>query len=235
MRKTVFFIVFLSATCCVYAQQTYSDSSASAELVKQMYAVQRGKELPLYNGIQYSPYNVTIEGIPFFRTTEWQKGSVLYEGIRYDNISMKYELVRDQLIITPDETGGMQIALFSPRVKEFSFSGDKFVRLDNVPSLDRGFYQQLAGGKVTAFARKTRLIDEKAEITGMYRKFVDKTRYYILKNDKYYLIKNKSDLLSVLKEHKDGIQQLLATKDLNYRRNQEETITAAVEFYNQAN
>jgi hypothetical protein len=141
-------------------------------------------------------------------------------------------------VITPSETGGLYIALFSPRVQEFSFAGLKFVRFHKVKHgevPEEGFYQQLAGGKATALVRTKKTIDERVESSGIYRKFVQQTRYYILKEGKFYAIKNKSDLLNALRERKNEVQQLLDKEELNYRKNPELTITAATEFYNKAN
>lgn len=149
---------------------------------------------------------------------------------------MKYDLVKDQLIVQSQETGGVNIALFSPRVKEFKFSGSTFIYFNkekNKSSLPEGFYQRLAQGKLTAFAKSNKIITETIVGVTLYRKFEESKKYFILKNDQYYSIANKRDLLNVLREHRKEIQDLLSAQNLNFRTAPQATIIAAVELYNQ--
>jgi hypothetical protein len=243
MRNTIVFFAFFLFIYSVNAQG-YADTSGSGELkqenlIRHMYDAHRGNESAIYNGAYYYPYSSAIEGMPFFRSPDWNKGNVIYDGVLYENILMRLDLVKEQLIITPSEESGVSIALFSPRVKEFSYSGLKFVRLskswDETFPLDEGFYLELGRGKATAYARSIKLIEENVETSGIYRKFIEKNRYYVLKNGTYYSIKNKNDLLNVLKDRKSEIQQLLDRSNVKYKSNQELSIATAVTLYNQAN
>ena len=234
MRKLLAYTSFLFITDSLTAQQNTPDTATVPGIVKHVYLTQRNKDLPLYNGIQYVPEPFRIEGIPFIVSEEWQKGYVVYDDVLYENILMKYDQSKDQLVITPDMQGGMFIVLFSPRVKEFSFDGYKFVNMaDGMP--EKGYYQQLVSGKVDVFARKTKYINEKIEPTGITRTYIEKTRYYILKDGKYNTIKNKNDLLSVLRESRPAIEEALKQKNLRYRDAPEQNITTAAELYNKAN
>lgn len=237
MRIVFILLACISWLCCLNAQGNQTDSTQPG-FIRNLYNASRAHDLAIYNGVQFYPYPASIEGISFLETSDWQRGSIIHEDISYNNILMKYDLVKDQVIVTPEETGGLFIALYSPRVKEFSFSGMNFVRLtkeNNGSSLDEGFYQVLAKGKATAFMRKTKFIEEKVETSGVYRKFIQQTRYYILVDGKYKTIKNKKDLLNALQAHRNEIQQELSRNKLNFKRNTERAIATAVEFYNQAN
>ncbi|MEO5564951.1 MAG: hypothetical protein ABIR18_16005, partial [Chitinophagaceae bacterium] len=160
------------------------------------------------------------------------------EDVQYDNIFIKYDLVADQVIITPNDQGGLFIALFSPRVKEFSFSGMKIVRFTKTnfgAGMPEGFYQELATGKVKAYTKTMKFLEEKVDITGISRRFDQRVRHYIFKDGKYHVIRNKKTLLSVLKEHKREVQQYLGSLKMKYKYNPEQNITAAVNIYNQSN
>ena len=151
---------------------------------------------------------------------------------------MKYDLVTDQLIVTPNYDGGLFMALFSPRVKEFTFGGNRFVRLTRELTdgdLSDGFYQVLTSGKVTAIARTQKFIEEKVDITGISRWFEMKTRYYMLKDGKYKMIRSKNDLTGLLKEHRREVNQALSNLKLKYRKNAQQNIIAATDAYNQSN
>lgn len=237
MTKASLFIAFLiSIIKGLSAQQVAADSSVTTDYIRNLYDTYRGNELPIYTGIQFYGYSPVIEGIPFFQSAAWQKGMLEYEGVAYQSVFMKYDLVRDEVVITADKNAGISIVPFSPRISRFSFSGSTFVRLGKYSdgsSLPDGFYQQLAQGKVTAYAKKTKLIREVVSVGAISQFFEDKVKYYVLRDGVYHTIKNAGDLWSLLKEYKKEIQQYLASSNLKYRNDPERTIVAAVEFYNQ--
>ena len=236
----VFVALLMLTTFGVEAQENFADSALLTKLheTRKAYDKERGNQLAIYNGIQHYPYSPSIEGIAYFQADEWKKGSVVFSDISYEDIFMKYDLVTDQLIVTPNYDGGLFIALFSPRVKEFSFGGKRFVRLTRESTngeLADGFYQVLSSGKVTAIARTQKVIEEKVDITGISRWFEMKTRYYLLKDGKYKLIRNKNDLTNLLKEHRREVNQALSNLKLKFRKNAEQNIIAATDAYNQSN
>jgi hypothetical protein len=236
----VFVAFLLLTTCGVRAQKNFVDSSLLSKLhdTRRAYDKERGNQLAVYNGIQHYPYSPAIDGIAYFQEDQWKKGNVVFSDILYEDILMKYDLVKDQLIITPNFDGGLFIALFSPRVKEFAFGGNRFVRLTRESTngeMADGFYQVLSTGKLTAFARTQKFIEEKVDITGISRWFEMKTRYFMLKDGKYKMIRNKNDLMNLLKEHRKEVNQALSNLKLKYRKNMQQNIVAATDAYNQSN
>jgi hypothetical protein len=236
----VFVAFLLLTTCGVQAQENFDDSSLVSKLhdTRRAYDRERGNQLAVFNGIQHYPYAPTIEGIAYFQADEWKRGSVVFSDILYEDIFMKYDLVTDQLIVTPNYDGGLFMSLFSPRVKEFTFDGNRFVRLTRESTngeLSDGFYQVLSTGKVTAVAKTQKFIEEKVDITGISRWFEIKTRYYMLKDGKYKIIRSKNDLTNLLKEHRKEVNQALSNLKLRYRKNAQQNIVAATNAYNQSN
>jgi hypothetical protein len=236
----VFVAFLLLTTCGAQAQESFADSSLLLKVhdTRRTYDKERGNQLAIYNGVQHYPYSPSIDGIAYFQADEWKKGSVIFSDILYEEIFMKYDLVTDQLIVTPNYDGGLFMALYSPRVKEFTFGGNRFVRLTRESTdgeLSDGFYQVLSSGKVTAIARTQKYIEEKVDITGISRWFEMKTRYYMLKDGKYKLIRSKNDLTGLLKEHRREVNQALSNLKLKYRKNVQQNIVAATDAYNQSN
>jgi hypothetical protein len=240
MAKYIFAFIFLFAVYSVYAQHYAADSAftnGNSYYARHLYFTQRGEESAIYNGIHHDGYSTSIEGYAYFQSPGWQKGSVVYDNILYENILMKYDLLRDQLIVTPKEQSGMYIGLFSPRVERFSFSTFNFIRIgktDEKTSPGPGFYQQLSYGKLTVLTRKTKVITERIEGNAFLHKFEETAKYYLLKDGIYYPAKSKKDILAVVKERKKEIQQFLSKNKLNYRKHREKTLVAVAEFYNQS-
>lgn len=222
------------------AQEKYPASvtdtlTEPADFARNFYYGQRGNEAAIYNGALHYAYFSSIEGIAYFNSADWQKGSVVYEGIRYQNILMKYDLVKDQLVVAQSESGGLPISLNSFRVSEFSFLNYQFIRVDTEnpgQELRAGFYRLLSAGKVLALARTEKTISERIVDNKVVQRFETKTRYYISRGDQYYKIKNKNDLFRILDDHKNELHGFIRENKLNYRKIPERTITEAVNFYN---
>jgi hypothetical protein len=240
MPKHSFAFLLLFAVYTLQAQQNFIDTGApggDTSYAKQLYFTQRAEELTIYNGVLHIGYSPSIEGQAYFESSAWQKGFVIYDNVRYENIIMKYDLLNDQLIVTPKGQGGMFIGLLSPRVKQFSFSTFTFIYIDKTKKntfSSPGFYQQLILGKLTVLAKRSKVINEKIEGVTLFRKFQERVKYYLLKGDEWYTVKRKKDILNIVKDRKKEIQKFLSKNKLNYRKDQEKTLIALAEFYNQS-
>jgi hypothetical protein len=129
----------------------------------------------------------------------------------------------------------MPIALYSPRISRFSFSGYTFVWINRQTdvSLPEGFYRQLVTGKVTVMSRTNKIISERIVDNMIARKFEEKTLYYIFRDGKYFQIGNQKHLVQVLKDRKKEVKRFIKDKKMIYHDNPEEMIVSVVSFYNQ--
>jgi len=221
-----------------FAQQYYNDSaivSGAAEYAKLYYKQKRGKEAAIYNGVLHHGYPSFIEGIAYFLADNWEQGRIIYDNILYEDISMKYDLLTDQVVIVSKEKGSVPLSLYSPRVKEFSFAGLKFIHSNEVSgmaSLQEGIYQELVKGRASAYCRSEKIIWERISGDKLLRSFEEKKRYYIIKDNRSYLITKKKDLLNALKDQKKIVQDVLKSKRMKFRKNIKEIIIAVTESYN---
>jgi hypothetical protein len=223
----------------LYAQTGDIDSTSlrATAYTRHLYETRRNIELPLYNGLRHQLYPSSIEGNPYFLSKDWYKGTVVYDNVLYHDITMRFDQVKEELVITNDESSGIFVSLFSPRVKEFTFAGSRFVRLihDSLgkSSLRTGIYQELVTGKLTALVRTIKEIDEKIEGTTLFRIIDEENRYYVLVDGVYHPIRNQGDLMDMVKERRKEVQQYLSKSQLKFRREPKETIIAVIQFYNQ--
>lgn len=237
MGKLIFSVAFICSFFELRAQQQNTDTllTGSAGYAKHLYDGKRANESAIYTGVQFYPYSPTIEGIAFFDNPEWQTGWVIYDHVRYDSIVMKLDLVKEQVVVSPDRQGGLYISLFSPRVSQFVIGGMKFLRL-GVPGdgtgLPEGFYQVLAQGKLTAYARKTKYIFERVIDRSIVRSFESVFKYYVLKDGIYHHIRKADDLFDLVKDRKKEVQKALSSKGIKFRKNPEGAIITAIELYN---
>ena len=240
MRKPLLLILLLSFYSALYAQgdnsSAFTNLADTENFLKNLYNSRLSHELPLNNGKFHYAYSRAIEGSPYFKYDDWQSGSVVYDAILYENVMMKYDLVKDVLVIRTREAGGLYISLFSPRVESFSFSGYTFIYLGQDaanPGMPAGFYLQLVKGKVTAVSKATKIITEEIVSMSVKREFEEKNSYYILKNNQYSPVYKKSGLFGILREHRKEIQDLLSKQRLKFKKDPQATIITAVNVYNQ--
>lgn len=226
-------LISISGKC-----QTYYDDSvlaaSSSRYVIDFYNKARHDFNPLYNGLVHYAYPTMDEGNPYFSGANWYKGSVIYEDIFYDSVLMKYDLIKDQLIVIAQENNRLPLELFSPRVKEFSYNGLKFIFIpsNSELSLKHGFYQQLSNGKVMALCRTENTIEEVFVGDHLVRRITQRKRYYIIDNNSYHSINKQKDLMEALKKHRPQVSDLLKVKKLKFKKNKQAVITAATDLYN---
>lgn len=233
MKKIAVFILFFSffdasaqPSRSIDSRLAFSDSAAN------LYFISQGGTSALYNGRLFYGYP-TIKGHAYYPEEGWQIGSVLYDGTWYHDVTLMFDIYKDEVVILHPNT--TPLCLFSERVQKFYFRGLTFVRLsaskDHVPK--SGFYQQLVEGNITIFSRRLKVIEEKIENLEIERNFISTYQYYALKDGIYYQIGKKKSLLNLLKDSRQNILQYLKEQKLKYKDDKEKAITQVAQFYNQ--
>ncbi|TPG63539.1 hypothetical protein [Hymenobacter nivis] len=112
----------------------------------------------LYDGPEYVDYTTPgTRGHQFFGGPAPQAGTVQYRGGAFDNVLMRYDLLRDQpVLLYPGE--GATVALVAGKVAGFTLGPHRFVRVAGGDSLaagalPAGFYELLVDGPVRLLAR----------------------------------------------------------------------------------
>ncbi len=101
----------------------------------------------LFNGIQYTEQYRTInEKHKFFEKSEFQLGSVVYNGQFYDQTTLKYNLDTDQLLLNIGYNYKFPtLILLKSKVEGFRIGESHFVHIENKSDETEmeGFYQVL--------------------------------------------------------------------------------------------
>jgi hypothetical protein len=94
-----------------------------------------------------------------------------------------------------------------------------------------GYYDVLAAGKITLLARRTKQIQTIARQV-IETEVLNKDHYYIKRNNSYITVNTRRGFLNELADKKKEIQQFIKQNKLNYRKDRENTMIKAVEYYN---
>jgi hypothetical protein len=192
-----------------------------------------GTQAGLYNGIEHVRYLPIIIGIPYYQVDDWQNATIEYNSILYKDVPVRYDLVKDQLIVS-HPNGYQSFYLFTPWVKSFTLGGSLFVNLpkDSAGGAPApGFYQVLHRGPLTVLAKRSRKIQQRS--TDARLEFVTTDKYYILKEGIYYAIRNQADLLTLVGDRKGEARKALRQQGIRFRSLPEAAILTVAEFYNQ--
>lgn len=188
----------------------------------------------LYQGRIYQRHPAGIEGSPGFKDLAFVSGgTVVYDGIRYADVILLYDVVKDELIILhPD--GTTSIALVKPFVAEFTISGDTLVNVvRSEGGLDAGYYQRLlAIPSGTCLVKRQKKISHFASATERRSTFVESNRYFIrpLGNPLFHEIKGQSALLKHFKSQRKQLRSLLFEHRVRFREQPEEAIRLVLNY-----
>ncbi len=192
--------------------------------------------LLLYKGPEYYNYAPTIaNGHPFFLTGDFQTGRVVYENVLYENVPLLYDIVQDELILEHYD-GFYKIQLNKADVSAFSMNGHSFIHLktgNQGSTTPAGFYEVLYQGKTSLYARRTKSIRERNVQVQVVRDAKSSDQYFIQTASGLLAIKNLKAALKIMDSHADAIRQHLKSRDLNYKRDPQQTLIEAVKYYDQ--
>jgi hypothetical protein len=229
MRKELLLVVLCCLSQTVFAQT----DSLSQDAVYDSRIASKASD-PVFNGREHPGYHPAIQGIAYYVTDEWQKGKLVYQHIEYTDIYLKYDLVADELVVR-HLNGITGVILFTPRIQSFSLRDKIFIYLRPLEGsgLKPGIYEEIRKGKLSLYAKRSTLINESIVGNVLERKFVDNTRFYVLKDGHYYIIKKQKDLMELLDGKKAEINARMKSSGIKYRYNRELALSKIVENYNQ--
>ena len=239
LRYGYIYFSFLAqfSSSLISAQSLQDDSSFTSIAVNnaiEVYHQQLNQGPGLYNGPEYNNYSFRFEeGSPYFGNSDYVSGSVLYDSVLYHDIYMKYDELKDVLIIRKDNNA---IQLLNEKISFFKIGGHSFTRLvkDNHSKdlVITGFYEELYANHVAVYKKVIKSIMEKADMTnGILRSIDQKTYFYLHTNNEYILIKTKGDLIDALPIHKKEIRKFIDSGSMSFKKDPAGFIAEVATYY----
>jgi hypothetical protein len=196
-----------------------------------------GDQAAKFNGSQYQGYTVSFsDGHPYFKNNLLANGSIIYDGVQFENIKLLYDEVAD-CVVLQDSTH--RIKLVNERLSAFSLQESNFeylIKKDNSPLHSTGFYEVLSKGKTNLYKKETKkIIDKFSNANELAVLFEIHHYYYIQRGDKFFEIKKKKDLFKMLSDQEKEITKYITDEHLNYRKAKDIMLTKVIDYYNQLN
>lgn len=225
----VFLCALATAQDSISVNQFVSEARSNA--VKSYYKF-TGNQARLYNGTDHTGYLSSIKGLAYYVNDTLANGSVVYDGLLYDNVPMLYDVYKNEVVIL--HFSGLKISLLSEKLKEFDFRGHHFIRLvyDSLAksTVPTGFYDLVYRGDFTMMIRWNKRLEEKVT-DEVIREFVNDDRYYIVRDGVYLNFKGQHGLLSVFKDHAAAVRRYLKKNGIKFRFTPELAIVEASKYY----
>jgi hypothetical protein len=223
--------------CISYAQNSLQDSITNSQTTNNVVALYRNtmkENLRLYNGNEYLFSGHNTKGFPYFKSADILNGSVYYDNNLYDNVSMYYDLVNDELIIN-DYTQNFPIKLITDKIKYFIIDGNKFINSNNDDSFPiastKGFYEELYRNKTIAFAKKQKVVTVRTSTEGSDFSYKEFDYYFVYYNNNIYKVTNEKSLLNVFKKRKTELRKFINTRKINFKKNFEEALVSTTQYF----
>jgi hypothetical protein len=237
------FILFQIPCCILFFESSRSqslqpDSTAYFDRIHaaiRSYEQFTGTQSRLYNGIEYLAYQYPATGIPFFGTAEWSLGSISYDGETFNQVSMLYDLLRDQLVILYFDSAS-RIVLRPELISWFKIQGHNFIRIngDSTRGVRDGFYDQLYAGPHEVLARRSKSVQESISGIVLTRTFEPSVHHYILFGNSFQPVNTKRSVLSLFQDKKKELRAYLRKNHIHFHRDPDLAITMMAQYYDQS-
>lgn len=189
----------------------------------------------LYNGVEYEYFGRGATGNPFFMVDTFQNGSVFYDGILYEDVPLRLDLVNDVLLIKYLKDNNT-VQLIKSKVVYFSMPGHTFIRVDagvENKSEPQGFCELLYRGKdVLVLARHAKTFKISSNTEANATVFLQNDQYFVYKDDKYASVNSENDLMKVFDDKSGEMKRFVRKNKSAFKKDPGQAITTAAKFYN---
>ncbi|MDH7462379.1 hypothetical protein QEG73_13855 [Chitinophagaceae bacterium 26-R-25] len=234
----LFFCCFFFFTN-TFSQSTAEDSVAYASAIenaKSIYHKALYPEEGLYTGPEYYGYPFRFqEGQPYYYKDQLDTGWIRYEGVLYQNVGLRYDLIRDQLIVIQPKNNA-RICVINDRVDRFYLFNTTFLYLKTDTSkaaISPGIYAVLYEHNDNALLKRNRktITEELTTNEGILRFINDNSSFAIKKGNTYYSVSGKKEVLRAYADKKKQLQQYMRRNNLDFKRDKDNALTKSVAYY----
>lgn len=230
MRKIVFFIFLVSQ---------FLNSVAFCQLAgtNQPFLEKYHEQLPyfqeLITGGQYAEASRLIQGDPYRYSRQFEEGSLKINGVYYPGVPLLYDVFRDQ-VVTFHPIFNQKILIKPEKIESFSLAnGERYQYVPGNSSYlhqGNGIYKLLTDGEVLALVKHYKTTKELRELSRFDQEYVEKTDYFIYRNDTFYGISRAKDAYLALEVEPKVIKKKVKEAGANFRQNPEKFLQVLIQL-----
>jgi len=169
----------------------------------------------------------------FFLTNSILKGSVTFNGKRFDNLDLRYDIAGDELILNMESYP--VISLNKEMVDSFTLvSGNRNFKIINAGSdssgILKGYVNVLYNGPTALYVKYTKKLQPLA-VDGRIDLFLEEHQSFIRKGTDIVPVKGKNKLLELLGDKKKEIRQYIKSNRVKVSNKDPETYVPLLKYY----
>lgn len=194
--------------------------------------ISSGKMLLLNGRIWHNQFS-KVTGDQFFPENKFFKGSVTFDGRKFENLDLKYDIHHDELILSIESYPVIMVN--KEMVDSFSLvSGNRIVYVINAGNdtskVLRGYVNVLYNGPSSLYVKYTKKIQPLGD-DGKYDLFVQEHLIYLRKGTEIVRAEGKRKLINLLDDKKKEVREYLKSKRLKVRYKDPGTFIPLLEYY----
>ncbi|RAV99874.1 hypothetical protein [Pseudochryseolinea flava] len=233
MKKVLLQLWMMFAITQVTAQEILADTTFindAAASARKVLIKSKSRQSHLFNGVAYiEPNTTSVNQFPQYQSNEWTSGWVHYDGERFEGVGVLYDIFTDDVVVEMPSTGA-SVKLIKEKVSAFHIYDITFKNL-SAPAPTPGFYGLVYAGPTPVYVRFEKNKQEHIESGSLSIDYEIKTRYYLVKNGAFHIIKTKGDIFNVLSDKKADLKQFMRQEKLKFKKNKQLSIVKLATFY----
>lgn len=188
---------------------------------------------PLLNGRVWHNKYSKARGDQFFLSNTFLKGSVTYNGKRFDNLDLQYDIANDELILKIESYP--IIMMNKEMVDSFSLLFEsrqyKIINTGNdTASILKGYVNVLYNGPSTLYVKYTKYIRPLA-LDGIFDLFQEEHRIYLRKDSEILPVTGKRKFFDLLGDKREEIRHFIKSYKLKIVHKNPVTYVPVIEYY----
>lgn len=231
IMRLIYFVLTLFSTPLLWGQSnllSQTDSVKAKEWIDDVsfYA-------SLFTGKEQVKYPFSYENHPFYIQREPLIGSLLYDGVNYPAVGLRWDIYRDELMAVSSDQR-FNIVLIPQRLEEARFSGKKIFYLDSneMSGVSKpGYYIKLYDDKCKVWTKvfaelKNKHVDQRLVTYFAFRQY-----YYIQKGNTLFQVNYMSAIIRAFADKKKELKAFQRKHRLNFDSDPENVIVLMVREY----
>jgi len=199
-----------------------------------LYQQVAGLHSVVYRGLEYQFEHIN-NGHPFFGNTGVASGDVVLDDIRYPDVQLLYDIVKDELVIRSLNKINF-ITLPGKKIGSFTIAGATFFNLpaDSLAGTEMapGFYQRLLDGRIKVWVKRQKSIEESSDLQLKLKKTaIEKDVWFVQKEGRFFVADGERTVLNLLKDNKKEIRSFLKNHRISFRREMDQAMIRTISYY----
>jgi len=226
----IFFLFFCGILC---AQEKGFATIPPADAILN-YLAETSEYSVLFSGKIETPYDRRFENHPYLETAQFVQGDLCYNQVVYQDILMRLDLYRDELIVSfPDKIN--RVVLEKEKFNYAVINGFTVITSTNETKTGTTYVLQLRAGNYPVTKKYQIKVIEKYSNRGNRQSFHIKELYFVYINDMAYAVNSKNSLLKLFSDRKKELNEYAKLHRLNFRKQYEQSVIALVNHYETLN